>query len=204
MRQQTLTQSYRTPVVTPSVASTYGTQNVWEGVFMPPYFIAPYKTDAVNSNVGIVILLPAGVATRNIHDISIWMEGDPTTLCVRVKIPDFMTRLMFFPSLLSFKKHGQPVYPISQMTCFKDGLEEYIFDLWETVHDDIFYTARIPVESYNVVPDVEDNDWQVIHGGADCDIPLLIVIMKKPTVAASYFGTRNNLDQDFKGFLDEE
>jgi len=100
---------------------------------------------------------------RNIHDISIWMEGDPTTLCVRVKIPDFMTRLMFFPSLLSFKKRGQPVYPISQMTCFKDGQEEYIFDLRETVHNDIFYTARIPVESYNVVPDVEDNDWQVIQ-----------------------------------------
>ena len=105
---------------------------------MPPYFIAPYKMDAVNSNVGIVILLPAVVATRNINDVSVWMEDDPTTLCVRVKIPDFMTRLLFFPSMLGFKKHGQPVYPISQMTCFKDGLEEYIFDLRATVHDDVF------------------------------------------------------------------
>jgi len=44
---------------------------------MPTYFIAPYKTDAVNSNVRIIILLPARVATRNIHDISVWMKGDP-------------------------------------------------------------------------------------------------------------------------------
>ena len=123
MRQQTLTQSYRPPVVSPFAASNFGTQNVREGDFMPPYFIAPYKTDAVNSNIGIVILLPAGVATRNITDVSVWMEGDPTTLCVRVKIPDFMTRLMFFTSMLGFKKRGQPVYPISQMTRFKDGLE---------------------------------------------------------------------------------
>jgi len=140
---------------------------------MPPYFIASYKTDAVNSNVGIIILLPAGVATRNIH--SIWMEGDPTTLCVRIKIPDFMTRLMFFPSLLSFKTRGQPVYPISQMTCFKDGLEEYIFDLCATVHDDVFYTARIPVDSYNVVPDIKDNDWQVIRGGPGSCLKVLFI-----------------------------
>jgi len=171
---------------------------------MPPYFIAPYKMDAVNSNVGIILLLPAGVATKDIHDISIWMEGDPTTLCVCIKIPDFMTRLMFFPSLLSFKKHGQLVYPISQMTCFKDGLDEYIFDLHATVHDDVFYTAHIPVERYNVVPDIEDNNWQVICGGPDHDIATLIVTMKTPTVAALYFGTRDTPDKDFKGFLDEE
>jgi len=163
MRQQTMTQLYRTPVVTPLAASAYGTLNAREGNFMPPYFIAPYKTDAVNMNVGIVILLPAGVASRNIHDISVWMEDDPTTLCIRIKIPDFMTRLMFFPSLLSFKQRGQPVYPITQMTRFKDGLEEFIFELRATVHDDIFYTARIPVENYNVVPDIEDNDWQVME-----------------------------------------
>ncbi len=204
IRQTTLTQLFNTPVVSPFAASNYGTQNVREGDFMPPYFIAPYKTDAVNSNVGIVILLPAGVATRNITDVSVWMEGDPTTLCVRVKIPDFMTRLMFFTSMLGFKKRGQPVYPISQMTRFKDGLEEYIFELRATVHDDVFYTARIPVENYNVVPDIEDNDWQVIRGGPDRDIALLIVIMKTPTVAASYFDTRGTTNKDFKGFLDEE
>ncbi len=204
MRQQTLTQSYCTPVVSPTAASTFFTQNVKDGDFMPPYFIAPYKTDAVNSNVGIIILLPAGVATKDIHDVSVWMEGDPTTLCVHIKIPDYMTRLLLFPSLLSFKKRGQLVYPISQMTRFKDGLDEFIFDLCATVHDDVFYTARIPVERYNVVPDIEDNDWQVIRGGPDRDIAMLIVIMKTPTVAASYFGTRDTLDKDFKGFLDEE
>jgi len=198
-----LTQSYHTPVVSPLAASTYGTQNVRDGDFMPPYFIAPYKTDAVNSNVGIVIPLPDGVATRNIQDVSVWMEGDPTTLCVRIKIPDFMTRLAFFPSMLCFKKRGQPVYPISQMTRFKDGLEEYIFGLRATIHDDVFYTAHIPVANYNVVPDIEDSDWQVIRGGQDHDIPLLIVIMKTPTVAASYFGTRDTPDKNFKGFLDE-
>jgi len=107
---------------------------------MPPYFIAPYKMDAVNNNVGIVILLPARVATRNIHDISVWMEANPMILCVCIKIPAFMTRLMFFPSLLKFKKHGKLVYPISQMTRFKDGLEEFIFDLRATVCDDVFYS----------------------------------------------------------------
>jgi len=200
-----LMQSYCTPVVSPLAASTFFTQNVKDGDFMPPYFIAPYKMDAVNSNVRIILLLPASVlAMKDIHDVSIWMESDPTTLYVRIKITDYMTRLLFFPSLLSFKKRGQPVYPISQMTRFKDGLDEFIFDLRATVHNDVFYTAHIPVESYNVVPDIEDNDWQVIHGGPDCDIAMLIVIMKTPTVAASYFGTRDTLDKNFKGFLDEE
>ena len=136
MRQQTLTQSYCTPVVSPLAASTFFTQNVKDGDFMPPYFTAPYKTDAVSSNVGIVILLPAGVATRNIHDVSVWIKADPMILCVRVKILAFMTNLMFFPSILKFKKHGKPVYPISQMTRFKDGLEEFIFGLRATVHND--------------------------------------------------------------------
>jgi len=203
MKQTTLTQLYReprTPVATPVAAA----ENGQEGEFMPPFFIAPYKTDAVNNNIGIVILLPAGVATRNINDISVWMEPDPTILCVRIKIPDFMTRLMFFPSLLKYKKHGKQVYPISQMTRFKDGLDEFIFNLRATVHDDVFFIAHIPVEKFNVVPDLEDSDWQVIRGGAERDIPLLIVTMKTPTVAASYFGMQDNPDADFKGFLDEE
>jgi len=38
----------------------------------------------------------------------------------------------------------------------------------------------------------------------DCEIALMIVTMKTPTVAASYFGTQEIPDMDFKGFLDEE
>jgi len=68
----------------------------------------------------------------------------------------------------------------------------------------MFFTAHIPAEKYNVVPDLEDDDWQVICGGTDHDIALMIVTMKMPTVAASYFGTQDSPDMDFKGFLDEE
>ncbi len=55
MKQQTLTQSYPcTPVISPVAAKNYSTENDREGNFMPPFFIAPYKTDAVN-----IMLVPS-------------------------------------------------------------------------------------------------------------------------------------------------
>jgi len=51
-------------------------QNMVKPKFNPPYFITTYHVDTITTKVGVIINLPARVATRDINNVSIYLDKD--------------------------------------------------------------------------------------------------------------------------------
>jgi len=63
-----------------------------------------------------------------------------------------------------------------------------------------FYTAKIPLAGYNVLPALLPADWNVVCGGQYCDIAVLIVMLRMPWQSSSY-DEKKPLPRDTKYFL---
>jgi len=54
-----------------------------------------YHIDAITTKVGVAVHLPARVSTRDIDDVSIYLDKDATELGIQVKMNHFLTDLKF-------------------------------------------------------------------------------------------------------------
>jgi len=50
-----------------------------------------------------------------------------------------------------------------------------------TVSDDIYFKAVIPLEGHVVLPEVNDEHWNVIRGGFYRNIACLVIILDTPS-----------------------
>jgi len=73
-------------VVSPAAAYLF-TQTMIKLEFMPPYFITTYHLDAIITKVRVIINLPARVATRDIDDVSTYLDKDAM---IQVKMNHFL------------------------------------------------------------------------------------------------------------------
>jgi len=125
-----------------------------------------YHVDAVTTKVGVVVNLPAGIATMEISDVTIYLDKNATELAIQVKMPLFITDLKFIKRMIAaVSPDGMKMYSEDEMGCFKLNLEIRQVDLRPMAYDDMYYTARIPLTGYIVLPTLMPGDWNVIHGG---------------------------------------
>ncbi len=77
LRQLTLTQNVRDyygPTLVSPVAAAMPVaeeHQLLERTFMPPYFITLFPTGPVTYLIGVIVNLPGGVASRDIHDVAV-------------------------------------------------------------------------------------------------------------------------------------
>jgi len=63
-----------------------------------------------------------------------------------------------------------------------------------------FYMAKIPLAGYNVLPALLPADWNVVCGGQNCDIVVLIVMLRMPW-QSSFYDEKKPPPRETKYFL---
>ena len=169
-----------TATVTPT-AATLEPLRIMDGIFMPPYFMTPFHVSATDTKLGLVVNLPGGVATNDINDISIWLQNDATELCLRIKIHGYFRDLSFFDQMEKAKQpSGVRTFSDQVLRSFKLNLERCQVKFRPTVIDDIYFKAVISLEDHVVLPEVNDEHWNVIRGGFYRNISCLVIILDMP------------------------
>jgi len=193
LRQSTLTQAmnnfYTEPTLVLPVAAAAmpaEEQQLLPRSFMPPYFITKYPTGTVTRLVRVVINLPGGVASHDINNVAVSLDEDSAELIVQVKLHPYMTGLKFFGQLgKAVGPGGSKKYDNKHLSIFLLHLQMYQARLRPMAFDDIYYTARIPLEGYNVSHGVVmEDDWEILQskipGGSE--LALLVVTLQTPNL----------------------
>jgi len=113
----------------------------------------------------------------------------------------FMMDLQFIDWMIAAVNVNRTnMYLQDEMDHFKLNLEIHQVNLCPTAYNDIFYTTRIPLAGYNVLPTLMPADWNVVHGGQYQEILVLIVMLRMPLQSSSY-DERKPLLRESKCFL---
>ncbi len=110
----------------------------------------------------------------------------PWSSIKQVKLHPYMTGLKFFGQLgKAIGPDGNRKYEKYHMSIFQLHLQMYQTHLHLTAFDDIHFTARIPLNGYNVLHGmVTEDDWEILQskipGGSE--MAILVVILQMPTV----------------------
>jgi len=193
LRQSTLMQTmrnyYQGPTLVSPVAATMPVTPIQPQLldrsFMPPFFITEYPIDPVTRRVGVIVNLPGGVASEDIHDVAVWLDEEAVELHVQVKLHHYMTGLQFFPQMTAATAPGKKQkYDPDHIKLFKLHLQMYQANLRLMAFDGIYYRAWIPLAGYNVSHGiVTEDDWEILQskiptGGVD--LAILVVILRMP------------------------